>query len=560
VRRPPELRPVVIANCSGFYGDRLSAAREQIDGGPIDVLCGDWLAELTMGILAKDRQRDEAAGYARTFLRQLDDVLADCIERGIRIVSNAGGINPIGCAQAVEALATKHGLDLTVAVVEGDDLSMRYRDATSAHAYLGGFGIAAALTEGADVVVTGRVTDAALVVGPAAWWHGWSRTDWDRLAGAVAAGHIVECGAQACGGNFSGFADAGADPMSLSHTGFAIAEVMADGSAVITKHPGTGGAVTVETVTAQLVYEIQSERYGNPDVVTRLDTIQLAQDGPDRVRVSGTRGEPAPYDTKVAITEHGGWRNTMTFALTGRHHEAKSETIRAALAPFEPLQVEHVGAVVENPSTWQEATTLLRVTAMSEDREHVGRRFSSAVVELALANYPGMYVTSPPSDATAFARFRADFVAQSEVPHRVHLGGRTIAIDAAPVSDVAVVTSSHTATRSARTGASGPLGMWCHARSGDKGGNANVGIWVKDRAHLDWLLSTVTTEWVEQAVGDPDLAVARYELPNLGAVNVVVHDILTGPMGAGAAANPKLDTQAKSLGEYLLARHIDGPA
>jgi hypothetical protein len=554
----PEPRPLIVANCSGFYGDRLSAAREQIDGGPIDVLCGDWLAELTMGILAKDRQRDEAAGYARTFLRQLDDVLADCVARGIRVVSNAGGINPIGCAQAVEALARRLGVSVVVAVVDGDDLSLRYPDATSAHAYLGGFGIATALAEGADVVVTGRVTDAALVLGPAAWWHGWARDDWDRLAGAVAAGHVIECGAHACGGNFSGFADGAL--MSLSRTGFAIAEIAADGSSVITKHPGTNGAVTVDTVTAQLVYEIQSERYDNPDVITSLDTISLERVGTDRVRISSTQGLPAPDETKIAITEHGGWRNTMTFALTGRHHEAKIEAIRSALAPFEPLLVEHIGAVADDPASWQEATTLLRVSAMSEDRELVGRRFSAAVVELALSNYPGMYVTSPPSDATAFARFRADFVDQGAVPHRVHVAGRTIAIEPVPPSREWVATSSIRSAAQAPTGARGPLGIWCHARSGDKGANANVGVWVKEHHHLAWLLATVTTEWVEAALGDPDLAVARYELPNLRAVNFVVHDILTGPLGVGAAANPKLDAQAKSLGEYLLARHIDGPA
>jgi hypothetical protein len=182
-------------------------------------------------------------------------------------------------------------------------------------------------------------------------------------------------------------------------------------------------------------------------------------------------------------------------------------------------------------------------------------------VEMALSNYPGMYVTSPPADATAFARFRADTINQAEVPHRVHVDGRTIEIPPPPPIDEAPFNRTSSAFRAPTpTGQRGPLGLWCHARSGDKGADANVGIWVKDRSHLDWLLATVTTEWVEAAFDDADIAVARYELPNLAAVNFVVHDLLVGRLGVGAAANPKLDSQAKSLGEYLLARTIAGPA
>ena len=244
-----------------------------------DVLCGDYLAELTMLILAKAQAKDPSGGYARTFLTQMEQVLGTCLDRGIKVVANAGGLNPAGLAAALRELSARLGLTARVAHVEGDDLRGDLHAITppvgdikpvSANAYLGAWGITEALHSGADVVVTGRVTDASLVVGPAAWWHGWERTDWDRLAGAVVAGHVIECGPQATGGNYA-FLDEITD---RRYPGFPIAEVAADGSSVITKHPG-GGAVSVDTVTAQLLYEIAGARYANPDVVCRFDTIRL---------------------------------------------------------------------------------------------------------------------------------------------------------------------------------------------------------------------------------------------------------------------------------------------
>src|SRR4051812_28419985 len=199
-------RPLRIGNCSGFYGDRLSAMREMLEGGALDVITGDYLAELTMVILGRDQLKDPALGYARTFVRQVEDGLGLALERGVRIVSNAGGLNPAGLAQRLGEVAAGFGLSPSIACVDGDDVrSFGFADALTANAYLGGFGIAAALSAGADVVVTGRVTDASLVVGPAVWWHGWTPTSYDELAGAVVAGHVLECGTQATGGNFSGF-------------------------------------------------------------------------------------------------------------------------------------------------------------------------------------------------------------------------------------------------------------------------------------------------------------------------------------------------------------------
>jgi acetyl-CoA carboxylase carboxyltransferase component len=330
--------PLRIGNASGFYGDRAAALREMLEGGPLHVLTGDYLAELTMLILGRDRLKDPGLGYAKTFLRQLEEGLGLAHERGVRIVANAGGLNPAGLAAAVRELAAKTGVPVSVAHVEGDDLLGRRAllpsgDALTANAYLGGGGITACLRAGADVVVTGRVTDAALVSGPAAWWFGWEPGEYDALAGAVAAGHVLECGTQATGGNYAFFGR-----HDVRRPGFPLAEISADGSAVVTKHPGTGGAVTVGTVTAQLLYETQGARYAGPDVTARLDTVRLAQVGPDRVRLSGTRGEAPPDTLKVGTTRIGGWRNETVFVLTGLDVEEKAALVRAAAGGPGPVR------------------------------------------------------------------------------------------------------------------------------------------------------------------------------------------------------------------------------
>ncbi|MDT7730453.1 MAG: hypothetical protein QOK45_706, partial [Mycobacterium sp.] len=323
---------VRIGNCSGFYGDRLAAMREMLTGGDLDYLTGDYLAELTMLILARDRAKSPDRGYAKTFLTQLEDCLGTALDRGVRIVANAGGLNPAGLAIAVRELAERLDLSVNVAHVEGDDLVGRAEELgfgapLAANAYLGAWGIADCLRNGADVVVTGRVTDASVIVGPAAAHFGWARTDYDALAGAVAAGHVIECGAQATGGNYAFFTEI-AD---LTHPGFPLAEIHADGSSVITKHPGTSGAVTVGTVTAQLLYEISGARYANPDVTLRVDTVELSDAGPDRVQISGVKGEPPPPTLKVSLNSIGGFRNEMALVLTGLDIEEKAELVRRQL-------------------------------------------------------------------------------------------------------------------------------------------------------------------------------------------------------------------------------------
>ena len=426
-----------VANCSGFYGDRLSAMREMLEGGPVDVITGDYLAELTMLILGRDRMKDPTLGYARTFHRQAAECLGLALERAVRSVANAGGHNPAGLADAVRELARGLGLDPVVAHVEGDNLMPRaaelgFEGALTANAYLGAFGIAEALTRGADVVVTGRVTDASVVVGPAIAEHGWSPTSYDELAGAVVAGHVIECGTQATGGNFSGFLSL---PRDAGPLGFPIAEIAADGSSVITKHDGTGGAVTVDTVTAQLMYEIQTLAYVNPDVTVAMPSIRLEQEGPDRVRIDPVEGQAPPERLKVAVNTLGGYRNQMEFVLTGLDIEAKAawvrEQLEARLETSRPKVVDwHLDRLPQPDAETEEAAScLLRVTVKDPSADVVGRAFSGAAVELALASYPGFTMTSPPGNASPYGVYRPAFVDRSEVEHVVVVDGERIPVE-----------------------------------------------------------------------------------------------------------------------------------
>ena len=390
------------------------------------MLTGDYLAELTMLILGKDQLKDPSLGYARTFVRQLEDCLGLALEKGVRIVANAGGLNPAGLADKVREVAAGLGLDPQVAHVEGDDVrALGFPGALTANAYLGGFGIAAALTAGADVVVTGRVTDASLVVGPAVAHHGWTPTSYDELAGAVVAGHVIECGTQATGGNFSGFLDL---PHRDRPLGFPVAEVAADGSCVITKHAGTGGAVTVDTVTAQLVYEIQSTRYLGPDVTVHLDTVRLEQEAEDRVAILGVAGEAPPERLKVCVNELGGWRNQVELVLTGLDVGAKAAWVREQLGPrltAAEVTWSEASEPTADADSQEAASTLLRCTVKDPSPDPVGRAFTAAAVELALGSYPGFTMTAPPAPATPFGVYRAEYVDRSDVTHTVvHADGR----------------------------------------------------------------------------------------------------------------------------------------
>jgi hypothetical protein len=539
--------------------------REMLTGGDLDFLTGDYLAELTMLILGRDRMKYPERGYAKTFLTQLEECLGLAQDRGVRIVTNAGGLNPAGLAVAVRALAAKLGVPVQVAHVEGDDLLPRaaelgFDGVLTANAYLGAWGIVDCLSSGADIVVTGRVTDASVVVGPAAAHFGWSRRDYDRIAGAVVAGHVIECGAQATGGNYAFFTDI-AD---LDHPGLPLAEMYDDGSSVITKHPGTGGQVSVGTVTAQLLYEITGARYANPDATARFDTIALTDDGPDRVRISGVRGEPPPPTLKVSLNSIGGYRNAATFVLTGLDVDAKAALVRrqldAALTE-RPAEVQWTLARTDRPDadTEQTASALLTCTVRDPDANKVGRRFSSAAVELALASYPGFHTTAPPADAAVYGLFTPGYVEAAEVAHlAVHADGTKVPIPPAAetldlaAADEPALPEPLPAGPTRRL----PLGTIAGARSGDKGGGANIGLWVHTDAQYRWLTHTLTVERLRELLPEAaDLTVTRHLLPSIRAVNFVIDGIL----GKGVAYQARFDPQAKGLGEWLRSRHVDIP-
>lgn len=577
-------RPVRIANCSGFYGDRVAAAREVVEGGPIDVLTGDYLAELTMLILWKARQKDPSAGYAKTFLTQMEQVLGTCLDRGIRVVANAGGLNPGGLASELSTLAERLGLAPRIAYIDGDDLTDRLPELVAAgyplsnmdtgqtledagakpvtaNAYLGGWGIAEALGAGADIVVCPRVTDASLVVGPAAWWHEWSRTDYDQLAGAVAAGHVIECGPQATGGNYSWISEV----VDRRYPGFPIAEVAADGSSVITKHDGTGGLVSPGTVTAQLLYEIQTPAYANPDVVAHFDTIRLEQEGTHRVLMSGATGSPPPPSLKVAVNFLGGYRNTMTLVLTGLDIEEKASWARTALFDilggedqFDEVDVRLLRFDREDAPTNEQATAHLRVSVKDGDPSKVGRRFANATMELALGGYAGFHTTTPPTAESAYGVYWPALVPTESVTHRVVLpDGSERVIPHGPVADLQPwptvdLVPSPVSGPTRRV----PLGTICAARSGDKGGNANVGLWTRTPEAFAWLQAYLTEDRLRRLLPEAaNLEVRRYDLPNLNALNFIV----VGLLGAGVASSTRPDPQAKGLGEYLRSRHVSVP-
>ncbi|MFH9265961.1 acyclic terpene utilization AtuA family protein [Streptomyces sp. NPDC017546] len=562
----PGPAPLRIGNASGFYGDRFDALREMLTGGPLDVVTGDYLAELTMLILGRSRLKDPDKGYATTFLRQLEEGLGLAHERGVKIVANAGGLNPAGLAAAVRQLAEKTGVPVAVAHVEGDGLPVPDGFLT-ANAYLGGSGIAACLRAGADVVVTGRVTDAALVTGPAAAHFGWGPDDLDALAGAVVAGHVLECGTQATGGNYAFFRER--DTRLLRRPGFPLAEIHADGSSVITKHDGTGGFVDTGTVTAQLLYETGAARYAGPDVTARLDTVKLTPDGPDRVRIDGVRGEAPPPTLKAGLTRLGGWRNEVVLVLTGLDIEAKAALVKGQFADalersgvrppaevrWELARTDHADAATE-----ERASALLRLVVRDEDADAVGRAVSGAAVELALGSYPGFHVTAPPGKGAPYGVFEARTVPATDVEHTAVLPDGRREVQEPPSRtqeltglDEPPLPEPYPAGLPTRRA---PLGLIAGARSGDKGGDANVGVWVRDDDAWRWLAHELTVERLKELLPETaTLTVVRHVLPNLRALNFTVHGLL----GEGVAAQARFDPQAKALGEWLRSRSLPVP-
>ena len=586
VRGEMATNPIRVANCSGFFGDRLSAAKEMVEGGPIDALTGDWLAELTMLILSRIQAKSPGGGYARTFVTQMEQVMGQCLDKGIKVITNAGGLNPEGCADAVQQVADRLGIAPKIAYVGGDDLSKRLTDLigsgnrfnhldtgeplgkladriVTANAYIGCWGIVEALNQGADIVVTGRATDAAVVAGPAAWHHQWKRNDWDELAGAIVAGHVIECGAQATGGNYSFFTEV----EDLTYPGFPWAEIHADGSTVIGKHDDTGGEVSVGTITSQLLYEIQSERYLNPDVVSRFDTIKLEQLETNRVLISGTKGEAAPAELKVAMNYQGGYRNQISIGLTGLDVEQKAELIERQFwnsCPYEPEDYESVVRKFlptnkANPATNEEAVAVYKIIVKDPDEIKVGRAFSNAGTEIGLCSIPGMFGTGGgPGPGQPFGVFWPALIDSQLVPMDVVVNGKRTVVDSTGIMSPVTVEVPKIVIPQVPAGPTKdrPLGAVFGARSGDKGPNANLGIFARSPEAYAWLASFLSIEKLQELMPEArDRHIDRYKLPNILSLNFIFHGLLE----EGVAASTRQDPQAKALGEYLRAKVVPIP-
>ena len=576
-----------IANCSGFYGDKLSIAKDMIEGGPIDVLTGDYLAELTMTILYNQKlKRGEDHGYVGTFLKQFKDVAKLAQEKDIKIVTNAGGLNPSSMAAAVEEIVQELNLDLKVAYIEGDDLMPRIdelykggetltnidkaldlqnykKKPITANAYLGAWGIKEALDNGADVVICPRVTDAAVVIGPAAWKYNWSRDQYDELAGALAAGHIIECGAQATGGNYSFFQEV----PTFDNIGYPIAEIYEDGSFVITKHENTGGLVSVGTVTAQLLYEIGSPAYLNPDVISHFDTLEITQESQDRVLVKNNRGSSPTKTHKVCINLVGGYRNGIELLLTGLDIEEKSKLIVDQIfkslggqEQFDKVDIQLHRTDKENPTSNEEAQAFLRIDVMSSNPDLVGRLFNAKIIELALANFPGWTGRSGVVPSGAYIEYWPALVNSKYIKEHIHIDGKVI--DVIPTSQLDLEEKYYQKVPyennklDVNNFKEEYFGKIFGTRSGDKGGCANLGVWAKSQDAYSFLFEFLTVKKLKELMPDLDeFQIDRYELPNILSLNFYVHGILQD----GVSSSTRMDGQAKSLGEYLRAKKINFP-
>ena len=578
---------IKIANCSGFYGDKISAAKELVDGGPIDVLTGDYLAELTMAILYSQKlQRGEDKGYVGTFLKQIKEVAKSCKEKKIKIISNAGGLNPKSMASEIKKILDEQSIDMKVAYIDGDDLLPRMEDLTkegevfenidkniplndsgfstlTANAYLGAWGIKEALDNGADIVVCPRVTDAAVVIGPAAWKFNWDRNNYDALAGALAAGHIIECGCQATGGNYAFFKEVS----SFDNMGYPIAEILEDGSFYVTKHPGTGGLVSKGTVTAQLLYEISSPAYKNPDVIAHFDTLKIEDIEKDKVYISGCRGSSPPKDHKVCINLAGGFRNGMEIMLTGLDIEAKAKVFEDALfnsvggkEQFDEVSIQLHRTDKENPISNEESMASLVISVKSMNADLVGRLFSAKIIELALANIPGFFAQGGVKSSGPVIVYWPALIDSKHIKEKVYIEDKEIEIiptsqmnfediyyqrDPIEIEEIEIKDEENIY-----------FGDLYGTRSGDKGGCANIGVWAKNSKSFAFLSKYLSEEKLKELLPDlKDFKIERFELSNINSLNFYIHGILED----GVSSNNRKDSQAKSLGEYLRAKIIKVP-
>jgi hypothetical protein len=585
---------IVIANCGGFWGDDPTAARRQVEGGPVDYLVMDYLAEVTMAILQKQRQRKPEAGYATDFVTQLRDTLPTCVERGIKVISNAGGVNPLACKAAVEKLADELGVGdrVRVGVVLGDDIYGRLDDliaggqplnnmdtgrplsderdnVLSANVYLGAAPVVRALELGANVVITGRVTDTGVTLAPMIHEFGWAHDDWNRLAAGIVAGHIIECGTQCTGGNFTDWQKV----KSLSNLGFPLVEAFPDGTFTVTKHPGTGGLVSVHTISEQLLYEMGAPQYLAPDCIARFDSIRLTQDGPDRVKVSGIVGEPPPEKLKVSVSFSHGYRAFGRLVVTGPDTLAKAEKVAQLVWEsaggtdlYEDTCTQFLAwNATHPPLTDSEPSELMvQLAVRDHDEKKINSRFGVQVVPRVLGSVPGITVLADQGRprASDVVGYWPALIDRSCVPMKVVVGDDEVDVPYPDLSTAAPAGPAFTSGSPPRPSGGGgggdtvtvPLSRLCLARSGDKGDTSNVGVLARSEAIYSWMVEHITPAFVkERFAGICKGDVERHEVPNLLACNFLLHESL----GGGGTLSLILDPQGKTYAQYLLAAQVE---
>ncbi|KOC17137.1 hypothetical protein AFLA70_448g000791 [Aspergillus flavus AF70] len=592
-------RPIRIGNVSGATGDHSQAMLRMAQHGNVDVIVGDWLSEMNIAWNAITKSQDPDLGYEPGFLAQLSDCLDIVVAKDIKVVANAGALNTSSLMQKVCALCKERGHSkVIVASVLGDDISepiqkkepgfqdLHHLDHDEwklkdwplkphcAVAYIGAWGIVEALNAGADIVICGRVTDASPVIGAAAWWYRWQRDAWDELAGALVAGHLIECGPYVTGANFSGFKPLLPNLVDLS---FPIAEISPDGSCIITKCEAYGGAVTKFNTIAQLLYELQGELYLNPDVAADLRNISVDEIGPDRVKVYGAIGQPPPPTTKAMIAAPGGYQAEAIFYINGLDVNEKAEMLRNQLDHalrgngFCKLSIELYGSPAINPSSQQAGTVFLRVFTQARNIEDISaERFKTLIYALRMQSYPGYHMNLDfrMMDAKPFMEVFPAVIPLDLIHHRIILSnGIQQGAPSAPVTRIYPIQRPSYETKIpiplSQFGAkeAAPLGSIVHARSGDKGDNFNVGFFVRNSNEYPWLQSFLTVDRFKELLGDDwpkrenEPRAERCEFQNLLAVHFRVLDFLDG----GISSSSRIDGLGKGIGEYLRSRVVDIP-
>ncbi|KAJ0331631.1 hypothetical protein COL5a_002296 [Colletotrichum fioriniae] len=593
----PPRRPIRIGNCSGAINDGIDQIYRLAKYGNVDAITADYLAEFNIAWKAIELQAQPELGYEPNFLEQLawhnGDAARLVAEKGIKIVHDGGALNPRGLAEKTHAYFESLGIrDVKVAWVSGDNVTDTVKRGAfgrvmhldqpgvefdphsqgdhllAANAYTGMAGIVRALELGADIVVCGRCTDASPVMGIAAWWHGWKPTEYDVLAASLMAGHLIECGPYVTGGNYCGQREV----PDLHHAGFPIAEIGADGGVVITKPEGSNGLVSVDTCKAQLLYEIQGVYYLNPDVVADIEKATFTQLGKDRVRLSGVRGLPPPSTTKLSICLMGGYQAEISAYATGLDTDFKFEVLKSQVldqinqSDFTTFSIEKYGSSVADPRSQKLCTTQFRMFAQSRTKAAF-EQFKKAIFYNGLQGYCGLHLGMDwrTMEPRPYVRYFPALIPQSRIPLVVSLigGEKQHTIEARqnggtpprqPDYDATVPLSKIPLSRTVRR----PLGDLVFARSGDKGGNANVGFWVRSASAWPWLQAFMTRRRLIELLGDDWQAryvVERCEFPGLWAVHFVIKGILQ----EGVSSSSVLDGFAKSLGEFLRARVVGLP-